>query len=204
MQDRWLHLFFWRDVPIKLHWTVLALALIGILSGRYSAFGLLGIVVIILAHELGHAVLAKRFRLRVLQILIHPFGGECIHEATQNDRQRVIIAWGGVAAQAALFCIAVVVAEAIDLRPFPALRDFLMTLIGHNFVMAVFNLLPMRPLDGSTAWKLGHLRRRAMRESPRARLRPVSAAQRRDIERLVDGALEHARSQAEAADESSE
>jgi Zn-dependent protease len=102
MTNGFLHLFRWRGVPVRIHWSVSLLVPLAF-GARGNAFAsLLGLGTIILVHELGHAVLVHRFELEVIEIRIYPFGGECIHEATQSMREQVIIAWGGVLTQLVL------------------------------------------------------------------------------------------------------
>jgi len=204
MSEGQLHLFNWRGVPVRMHWLVLALAAFEVALGR-SWVRLIGFAFIILVHELGHAVLVKRYGLRVMAIQIHPLGGECIHEATSNQRQNVIIAWGGVLAQAALIAVAFAV-----MFLWPEIRgryvnDVLSVLTVSNAFMIAFNLIPIRPLDGYTAWQLKHLRKKqAPKLVVKATTKPSKSAAKRtektvvsiqqsEIDALVDDALEKAR-----------
>jgi stage IV sporulation protein FB len=197
MKDGILHLFYWRKVPVQLHWTVLAFVAYAAISRTFSGAELLGFGIVILVHELGHAFLVQRCRLRALRIMIHAFGGECIHEATHDQRQSVIIAWGGVLAQAALFLAALVFAKLIAPIHDETLRDLVGVLLGYNLIMAAFNLLPIPPFDGHMAWKLTHLRSSTKRPSATAS-KAKRAVRRTDIDRVVDEALDEARSKKSA------
>ena len=192
------HLFHWRGVPVQLHWSAPALAVVAVLSARASLIAVLGAVAIVVVHEIGHAVLVKRFRLRAVRIVIHAFGGECWHEGSPSMRERVVIAWGGVLAQGVLFVWALGLAQLDSVMRIGALRELLGVLTGYNALSAAFNLLPIRPLDGHTAWKLKHLWRppgkRAKTRS--ATSRPMSRAEKKSVERVVDDALQRARASA--------
>jgi hypothetical protein len=222
MTEGYLHCFNWRGVPVRLHWSVLALGAFEVALGR-SWVRLLGFAFIILMHELGHAVLVKRYGLRVTAIQIHPLGGECIHEPTRNQRQNVIIAWGGVLAQAVL-----IAAAFAAVFFWPEIRgryvnEVLSVLTVSNAFMIAFNLIPIRPLDGHTAWQVKHLRKQPAlkdvvkmkdvvskkdvapaKDSMRGSAKPSKAAvqpaektrlslRQHDIDALVDDALEKAR-----------
>lgn len=62
------------NAPVRVHWSVL----IGlVLFGGFRPGAWIGFLVVILAHELGHAVLVRRSGLRVVAVSLHAFGGEC-------------------------------------------------------------------------------------------------------------------------------
>src|SRR5262245_63335127 len=69
--------------PIMIHWTVAALAII--ISGfRFQPGAWLGFFVIILVHELGHAVAVWKARAMVSAIVMDGTGGHCEWEATSR------------------------------------------------------------------------------------------------------------------------
>lgn len=197
MSEGFLNWFKWRGVPVRAHWLVLALAAFDLALGR-PWVRLVGFALIILVHELGHAVLVKRYGLRVTAIHIHPLGGECIHEAARTQRQNVIIAWGGVLAQAALIAAAFAVMLLWPELHGPYVSELLSVFTVSNAFMIAFNLIPIRPLDGYTAWQLKHLRGKPVPVKEvvaKAKAKPnaVSATRREQIDALVDDALDQAR-----------
>ena len=143
-------------VPIYAHVTLpLGLALVSQFSFRPWTW--LGLIVIVLVHELGHALLLLRYRLPVLHIVMHGFGGEVETVDWITPWQRAVVAWGGVLAQAALFFVVSLSSQfglwcftsgAVDLR---------VTLTATNLLVAAFNLLPFGNLDGRQAWRLPFL-----------------------------------------------
>ncbi len=221
MNTGYLHLFRFRGMPIRMHWAVLVLTAYVVGENKYALAGMLGFLTIVLAHELGHAVLVRKYRLRVHEIRIHPFGGECIHEASSRPRTDSIIAWGGVLAQLALCAVAVSVL--VLARPSnPWTETYLERLIIPNLIMAAFNLIPISPLDGHLAWRLFTRSRPRTRTRIAARVaqptgskpiagkpssskpkaivgpRVLTSAEQHELGALVDDALERAKTDSKA------
>jgi Zn-dependent protease len=104
----------------------------------------------LLAHELGHAVVARRAGLRVRGITLWLLGGVALLEdepATPGDELRVALV--GPAVSLALAVVFGLVAVAGSLLALPtAIVVVLGWLALGNALLAVFNLLPAAPLDG--------------------------------------------------------
>ena len=83
----------WRGAPLRLHWTLPVGALL-FGQGRFVPGFWLGFFLLVFVHELGHAVLVRRYGHGVVSIDIHALGGVCrwSGEPTAIDRSR--IAWG--------------------------------------------------------------------------------------------------------------
>jgi len=147
------HLFSLRGVPIYLHATLpLGLALVSQFSFRPLTW--LALVVIVLIHEMGHAVLLAGYKLPVLHIVVHGFGGEVQTVDSINPWQRAVVAWGGVLAQVLLF-VAVTLSLGLGVWPSGAITtDLYSTLTATNLLIAAFNLLPLGNLDGRQAWRV--------------------------------------------------
>jgi Zn-dependent protease len=186
-----LRVFRVRGVPVELHWSALLLLLFALRSTAHVIAELVALVIIVIVHELGHALLVRHYQLEVQAIRIYAFGGECRHEPTRSRRQEVVIAWGGVLGQLALYGVALAVL-ALPLQLHPQLRTVLVSFASTNLAIAAFNLLPLPPLDGHRAWRLKHLLpSRGMR-------RPLGRTGDRPISSLVDDALERARADSAA------
>ena len=110
-------------VPVRVHWTApLGAVVLSGLSWRPGAW--LGFLVLILAHELGHAALVKLNRLQVVEVMIHAIGGECRWYGNATEVQRSVVAWGGVLAQALLLVVALVARQVVGLpSAFVARKD---------------------------------------------------------------------------------
>ena len=152
----------YRGTPIKLHWTiVLGLLWVSgftLLPGAWAAY-----LLVILLHEMGHAFLARRYGLAVKEIMIHGLGGHCAYVGYPTLYQQSVIASGGILAQAILLAIFWPLAL---LLPAGGLQQtaFLSVMTLTNLYLALFNLIPIPPLDGHLIAKLPGLWRKARRE----------------------------------------
>ncbi len=103
----------------------------------------------IFLHELAHALLARAEGLKVVEIVLHPFGGltRFAHEPkTPRAEFRIAIAGPGASfLLAVLFALLMTAANSAGMDIL-ALLLFLLAL--SNFLLAVFNLFPGYPLDG--------------------------------------------------------
>jgi Zn-dependent protease len=143
----------YRGAPIRLHLSLVVGALL-FSRGRWEPGAWLGFTLVILLHELGHAVLVARYRLKVEAIDLHALGGECSYSGDVTPWRRSVIAWGGVAAQAALL-VATVSLLALGIWPDDRFwRALLGSFLWPNAFNIGLNLLPVAPLDGSRAWQL--------------------------------------------------
>src|SRR4051812_1374775 len=142
-----------RGAPVRLHWSLLlGAALFG--GPRWAPGAWLGFALLILAHELGHALLVARQRLTVLRIDLHGFGGECTYTGSVTPLGESAIAWGGVLAQlVTFFAVSTPATYGWWPRSWFA-RDLLSTFLWPNIGLIALNLLPVSPLDGSLAWSL--------------------------------------------------
>jgi len=121
------------------------------LRGVISILALFGIVVL---HELGHALTARRFGIPTRDITLLPIGGVARLERMPRDpRQELLIAIAGPAVNVALAVLCYVLILATGDRP--ALTgglvvggSLLATLLSANVTLALFNLIPAFPMDG--------------------------------------------------------
>ncbi|MBL9214994.1 MAG: site-2 protease family protein [Opitutaceae bacterium] len=149
----------WGDVADGLGFTVLLFA-------------------IVVLHELGHALTARRFGIRTRDITLLPIGGLArLDRMPTRAREELAIAVAGPLVNVALAFVFLGVAE---LRGGPAVRwdasgmegDLIVRLFWANVSLAAFNLLPAFPMDGG----------RVLRALLALRLDPVRAT---DIAALV-------------------
>ncbi len=113
----------------------------------------------ILVHELGHALVASRYRLSP-QILLHGLGGLCAHDRAERDRHDALILFAGPFAGLLLGFAALGVQLALEaggvaISPEGGLVFQVMLYI--NIGWSLVNLLPMWPLDGGRLFRLGLL-----------------------------------------------
>jgi Zn-dependent protease len=193
----------WRGAPVRLHWT-LPLGALVFCQGRFAPGAILGFVLLVLVHEVGHALVVRRHRLRVLAIDVHALGGVCTWTGQASPLARARIAWGGVNAQLVAFGVAVLALWTLGEPTTPFSADLAYAFTTMNGWMMALNLLPVPPLDGAEAWKLpGLLRARARTRSARAAKESASAARAsaaRTIAFLDDADRDVSAATAEAVD----
>lgn len=155
----------WAGVPIWAHWSVLivltlftyliaAVDLPGMQPGSSTAsYWVAGVItsvvffLTLLAHELAHAVTARRYGLRVRRITLWMLGGltELEGESPTPKADALIAAAGPLTSLAlgGLFTAAAWLVGGAGLA-----ATALAWLGGLNILLAIFNLLPGAPLDG--------------------------------------------------------
>jgi Zn-dependent protease/CBS domain-containing protein len=151
-------------IDVYIHITfLLLLAWVGFMfyeaSGRFvDVFKGMGVILalfgIVLLHELGHALAARRYGIGTRDITLLPIGGVARLERMPDDpKQELVVALAGPAVNivlAVLFLGVVLVGGSV-----PALENvldgslsFLAYLFWANLFMAGFNLIPAFPMDG--------------------------------------------------------
>lgn len=167
----YVRVFSWRGVPVRLHWT-LPLGALLFSGGAFAPAFWLGFVVLVLLHELGHAMLVMKLRYRVMAIDITGFGGMCRWSGAATPLERSLIAWGGVLAQLGLLVVSLVLVTALPWLRWGWGAQLFSVFLWTNVYLMGLNLLPFPPLDGANAWRLIPLLRRpgALGELARALL----------------------------------
>lgn len=159
-----------RGIEIKIHATfILALAWGALMWGSgtiasmlYALFLTLLLFVIVLLHELGHAVAAQRYGIEVFDIMLLPIGGVArLSNMPEKPLQELVVALAGPAVNLVLaLAVLPVLAGLMGLRllagavfawppvnlpGFVNLAAFLFTV---NVSLLIFNMLPAFPMDG--------------------------------------------------------
>ncbi len=159
MQSGYKKFGSWKGIPLFFHWTLLLWLPWYWWTQRsllWACITLVAFTALMLAHELGHAAACRARRTRVYAIKLAAMHGQCEHDAAYYERDDIFIAWGGVFAQAGVLVVALAVQYASALF-LPQMQYLLMPLffvfIQVNIFMAIFNLIPVPPLDGHKAWR---------------------------------------------------
>jgi Zn-dependent protease len=135
-----------------------------------SAVACIAIVLSLLFHEFGHVFAVRKQLGSESVVILWGLGGLCVHEPAQAPRQRIIISLMGPVFTAILAGVALGAGYAGSALgvPHPILARLAGFLVAINAIWLVFNILPIRPLDGgqaleaALAMRLGEKRARAM------------------------------------------
>lgn len=172
-------------IPLKLHWTFGLMILWVVFEGRrngmewenvgWFAFLIVGLFVCVVLHELGHAVAAKKFGVKVKDILISPIRGAARMDGLPDQSiSETIIAAAGPLVNILIAGILGILGWALGSLEFSNIGaskaafgdpdNFLTLFFLINVMLVVFNLIPTFPLDGGRilrsllSIKLGKLR----------------------------------------------
>ncbi len=149
----------WSLLPVLvlLTWslaaTLLPSAAPGYSGSGYWTFALLATAAFygsLLAHELGHALVARRHGIRVNRIVLWMLGGVAqLERDTPDSRAELEVAVAGPAVSFGLAAVGAVVALLFAVIGVSALIVATVAwLAGINALLGAFNLLPAFPLDG--------------------------------------------------------
>jgi tetratricopeptide (TPR) repeat protein len=165
---------FW-GTEIRLHGSLLLLIPYGLAAFQpEDAAGALRVLLLITAlfvcvalHEIGHTIAARLFSIQVTSIVLWPLGGVAnLSRRPEKVLPDLLISAAGPLTNLLLFIFLAVITAAVRIvefsGAFPALTrllsaldafPFLLSLAIANLVLALFNLVPIYPLDG------GHIAR---------------------------------------------
>lgn len=149
-------------IPVRFHFTfwliVVWLIVIGS-RGAQSAAGttiyILAIFGSVLVHELSHALVARNFGIKTLEVVMLPIGGLARLERSPKAREEFWVALAGPAANIVI-AAAALTSVWLSSRPWapetwisaPSDANLAERIGVANLVLAVFNLLPAFPMDG--------------------------------------------------------
>jgi len=113
---------------------------------------------IVVMHELGHALTARRYGVVTRDIILLPIGGVArLERMPREPRQELLVALAGPAVNIVLALVLYAIvrlsgpvptADLYDIDIFMSVRVFLYQLVFVNLILAGFNLLPAFPMDG--------------------------------------------------------
>lgn len=130
----------------------------GLLGASFGITVIVGLFVIVTLHELGHALAARLFGVRTVDIILWPLGGVArLEHMPRRPVQELVIALAGPAVNlvlliplipAAFFIITRADQPIFLLLREPSFTSLLLYLTIINASLAIFNLLPAFPMDG--------------------------------------------------------
>jgi Zn-dependent protease len=112
------------------------------------------LLISVLFHEIGHAALIGLFGFGRSTIVLGGFGGVTVNQRRSVPWKEIVISLAGPGFSLLLaFALAFASAGIPLLRRDPMLAAFIPLMIWANQVWAVFNLVPIYPLDGGQAFQ---------------------------------------------------
>jgi hypothetical protein len=149
-------------IPMLLHWSFPMAGLgIGLFVGSlfYSTSAVLAlqaffwttasVVVLVLVHEIGHALAARAFSMRVAGIVIANMGGLCLLSAFTSARAQLVVCAAGVLAQMTLLALTLALSSIFGAPTTLPLKCVVIVFTGGNVLMMLLNLLPYGARDGA-------------------------------------------------------
>jgi len=158
-----IKVFRFFGVPVRLHFTFVLMVVfitVSVLGSAQSNNGyavfLLGSLVSVLLHELGHALVASRFGVRTTEIVMFPIGGLSRMERPLAPTAEIFVALAGplvnllLAAGVFGYLFSTHASPVVNVADLlqPSHKSPLALLLYGNILLACFNLLPAFPMDG--------------------------------------------------------
>ncbi len=126
----------------------------GPVSAAFNVLFIMALFGCVVAHEFGHALMARRFGIKTPDITLLPIGGVARLERMPEDPvQEIWVAVAGPVVNVVIWAILVVILgagpglaelESLD----SAASDFAGQLAAVNLMLVLFNLIPAFPMDG--------------------------------------------------------
>ncbi|TNF31719.1 MAG: site-2 protease family protein [Deltaproteobacteria bacterium] len=142
-------------IPIKIHFSLFILLGFLLLASSSAGSGLYGVLIAVLlfgsvtAHELGHALVARRYGVDTKEIVLLPIGGAALLSRNPDEpKQELLIAIAGPVVSLVLSGLAFLAWQAVALT---VLADLFFV----NLVLGLFNLVPAFPMDGGRVLRAG-------------------------------------------------
>lgn len=157
-----LNLFKLFGVDVKLHWSWFLLLFLYIDfgdSGTEMMFSVLTLVTLfgyVLVHEFGHILAARRYGVKTDYVVLNIFGGIAMVDQTMQDltpKQQMWVVFAGPLTNLVMMFILLPIAVMMvdvnpDIKNIGNGEALIYVGLAANFLMFVFNLLPIYPMDG--------------------------------------------------------
>ena len=175
-----------RKLTYRIHWTVLLAFPFGwAFSSSFTAGSLLAasLLALVVAHEIGHFLVARFCGLHVLGFEFNILHGKCLLDSPEYEIELALVSWGGVMAEVLLLLLFLPLYALGDVLPrslVTVLAPMAAVFVAVNLIYIIINLWPKAPLDGAEAWKLvPYMRNGDLRRFLQARALARKVGQRR-------------------------
>ena len=159
-----------------MHWTVLLVfpwLWLMMQSIAAALIGSLAYLLLLLAHELGHAAMAHWRGATVESITLSGLHGQTSHAYPRNELDDILIAWSGVGAQLLVLLLALTSRYFLQDLDSPLISfiagPVLMVFTLWNLFLMIVALLPIGPMDGYRAWRVIPYLRNSLHRRRRSR-----------------------------------
>ncbi|MFZ4396204.1 MAG: M50 family metallopeptidase [Kiritimatiellia bacterium] len=155
------HLFTFRGIEVFVHWSwfIAAVFLMQHPVGKYgsdaylwSVIEYVGLFGMVLLHEFGHALACKQVGGQAHEIILWPLGGVAFVSPPQRPGATLWSIAAGPLVNVVLVPVLLVLAWAMETcgwdRMSPNAGEMLRSIIRINYMLLIFNLMPVYPLDG--------------------------------------------------------
>lgn len=132
---------------------------LGAQAALWNVLFIVALFVCVVAHEFGHALMARRYGIRTPDITLLPIGGVArLERMPENPVHEILVALAGPAVNVVIWIVLTlgfgVETRLDDLADTQmTAKDFISQLALVNIVLAVFNMIPAFPMDGGRVFR---------------------------------------------------
>jgi Zn-dependent protease len=121
----------------------------GIVAALTISYILVAIYFLVVIHEFAHSLTGAYYGYPTKKITLFALGGAAEMEMEEmSPKELIIMALAGPLSNLVLAIVLVSFLLLTNIFAILRIQEFVQTLVGFNIVMAIFNLLPVFPMDG--------------------------------------------------------
>lgn len=149
----------YKNAPILLHASIVSCFLFFISVYEVPSAIMAGVcfIVLMVAHEMGHAFYVVKYGHHLESIKIYPIHGVCEYSYDSERRLKILIFAGGLLVQFLLFWFFIALNYVLNILSLAEVILYIgpanTVFIQLNFLIFVLNILPIPGLDGFEIWK---------------------------------------------------